>query len=145
MLIKHGKHRGKDISDEKIYWDTEKKQFRRRIYCECCDTPVTCMCYETLRQALKASEYAMICNYCFVAEKLANEDIKSAMIGIPEELNIQELVDIFNDPAVPDNIRAIIKISDILRSKIAADVMQETCDRLDNKWDYIINGAECNL
>lgn len=145
MFVKHGQYQGKDISDKKIYWDTEKQQFRRRIPCVRCATPVTCMCYETIKQALIASEYGILCNYCFVAEQLANEDIKSATINIPEELEIQELVDSLYDPAVPENVILITKISSLLRSKFSEEVMEQISDSIDDKWDYILNGAECRV
>ena len=45
-----------DITDEKIYWDTQKNQFRHKFKCGDCKKDLGCMCYDTLESALKGEK-----------------------------------------------------------------------------------------
>jgi len=53
-----------DITDEKIYWDTQKNQFRHKFECFECGKPVNCMCYDELEETLMCIEEGMICTNC---------------------------------------------------------------------------------
>lgn len=57
-------HEKMDISDEKIYWDTQKNQFRVKFYCNECGKFIECRCFDSLFIARNQIESGMICYEC---------------------------------------------------------------------------------
>jgi len=61
-----------DITDEKIYWDTLKNQFRHKFKCGDCGKDLGCRCYDTLESALKGVEEDLVCEECGIDFALSN-------------------------------------------------------------------------
>ena len=53
-----------DITDEKIYWDTQKNQFRHKFKCGDCGKSLGCYCFGHLDGIIEAVEYGYRCNKC---------------------------------------------------------------------------------
>lgn len=61
-----------DISDEKIYWDTLKNQFRHKFKCADCGEDLGCRCYDTLESALQGVDDGLVCEKCGIDFALSN-------------------------------------------------------------------------
>lgn len=59
-------HEQIDISDEKIYWDTQKNQFRHKFECEDCGKFISCFCFDELHSALSQIHEGMTCEECSI-------------------------------------------------------------------------------
>ena len=65
-------HEKINISDEKIYWDTQKKQFRHKFKCRDCGKGLGCRCYDTLESALREVNDGLVCEKCGINFALSN-------------------------------------------------------------------------
>ncbi len=65
-------HEKIDIEDEKIYWDTQKNQFRHKSKCGDCGKDLGCRCYDTLKSALKGIDDGLVCDKCGIGFALSN-------------------------------------------------------------------------
>lgn len=117
-----------NIEDEKIYWDTQKNQFRHKFECCECKEPLGCRCYDTLLSALTGVEEGIICESCGMSEALGN-------------LFISDILDIFDEhriKQVNEYLATLITEEDIKKYMEDAEVTR--LDGIDNM--EIIEGTE---
>lgn len=62
-----------DISDENIYWDTVKNQFRHKFDCDDCGKFIGCFCFNELSTAISQISNGMTCDNCSI--KYAVDDM----------------------------------------------------------------------
>lgn len=74
-----------NIEDEKIYWDTNKNQFRHKFNCCDCGKPLDCMCYDSLSSAKSGVDDGLICEDCGIKYTLDGTSIDDLLWDLDEE------------------------------------------------------------
>lgn len=70
MLKKLTKRGSEDISELKLYWDTEKKQIRRKAHCWYCNAEIGCICYDNFMEAYEGIKVVLLCDTCWIEDNL---------------------------------------------------------------------------
>jgi hypothetical protein len=75
-----------DITNLKIYWDSEMCQFRHMYYCDKCEEKIGCFCYDHLLDAISEIRAGSLCEKCETNVIL-------------RELYITDIIDMYLDEA----------------------------------------------
>lgn len=133
-LFKLDNYKGIDISDKKIYLDTEMKQFRHKLKCELCGISVGCKCYNTISEAIEDNEFACWCNKCSIREAIRDGD----------RCSLNDVLDILDNSESQDRIDKIIDFAlSTLTEKEIEELAKSICD-FDDCCDEFI-GDICNV
>jgi len=127
-------HEKIDISDEKIYWDTQKNQFRHKFNCDECDKPLGCMCYDMLSSAIAGVNDGMLCDDCWF-DYVSQDYTINELIG---ELDTKRIKKVY------EYVESVIITEDEIKEYIEeteAEENQEKCEiDIDDKIEIIDSG-----
>ena len=128
-----------NIEDDKIYWDTQKNQFRHKFLCSDCKTSLECRCYDELLEALIGVEDGLVCRECGISEALNELSISDLM----DELNSERLekvnefmIGLLTQEELKNIARGVIREN--LDGNEIFEIIDES-DRSDELRDYIIS------
>jgi transcription elongation factor Elf1 len=63
-----------DISELKIYYDTETKQYKKKFTCDICGEEPSCMCYNDLEDAFSGAMEGFWCRKCALKNDIIDDD-----------------------------------------------------------------------
>lgn len=70
------------ISNDKIYWDTVKNQFRHKFECGDCGEPLGCYCFDELAVAIYQVGEGITCENCcisYIVDVMSIDELMSEM------------------------------------------------------------------
>jgi hypothetical protein len=73
MLELQTRFDGEDIARLKIYYDTDKQQYKHKANCGMCGEFCFCVCYKTLEDAYYGYDEGVWCDKCTLKENLCEE------------------------------------------------------------------------
>jgi hypothetical protein len=130
-----------DIEDEKIYWDTNLKQFRHKFNCCECNIPMGCRCYDELHSALNGVEDGIICDSCGISQAL-NDASPFDLMDILDRERIQKVDTFIQTIVTKEKILKYTEGEDLNFDKLGFGDIQEIIgwdDEYDKLKDFIVN------
>ena len=116
-----GEEKGEDIdiTDMKIYYDTETGQYKKKFICDDCSKDPICVCYDSLEEAFSGAMEGYWCNLCSIKNDMLDEpeilhNIIEQLEEQPELKRMDKLCDFIISMFTKEEIK------DILRARNAA-------------------------
>ena len=135
-----------NISNLKIYWDTIKKQFRRKFCCAECEKFINCYCYDDLYSVLSDIKDGMLCDDCSIDLAFDELSIFDIVDMLDDERFIE--VQIYEKTLVTkEEIKQYLEDCEIYNVKNIEDIkdldyyeiISEYTDKINMLRDYVLN------
>ena len=124
MLELQTKFDDEDIAHLKIYYDTEKQQYKHKANCDMCGEFCFCVCYKTLEEAYMGTDEGVWCDKCSLKEEI-----------LEEQITLQDVIDIIEESDDPNRLEDLINYAiGLLDKKEVDELMKEIqidCDPSD--------------
>ena len=158
-----------DISDLKIYWDTNKNQFRHKFTCCECDALLNCRCFEKLEITLMTIKEGCVCDNCgfeHTIEEDTSQDLLELLDNDRKRIISKKVINLLTDDEKIRILDSILIdhntgfcIHDILEDMycgddrddiIKSDIIElltedEKADHFYDAYDSLIDGDVCEI